>query len=152
MNTRPIVASLLRKYGSEKWILNSKEIDGLHNSMGIKYKKFHAPGVERGLSQSENKFVFALKSGVFFDKKGFLLIGDSMDELYVKYDVKSSLNKVFLKSEGHLLFYQQGDAVKKMTLSIREMSFLFNYIDLCEDWIRPWDWEELPDLAIEWKA
>lgn len=152
MNTRPIVASLLRKYGNEKWILNSKEINRLHDALGAKNRKFHSHGVERGLSQSKSKFIFALKSGIFFDKKGFLLVGDSMDELYVEYELNSSLKEIFLKTKGHLLFYQQGDKVRKMTLSIPEMSFLFNYVDISEDWIQPWDWEKLSDFEIEWQG
>ena len=125
----------------------------MHDSMGTQYKKFHLHVVEDKLKEKNNKVIFALKSGVFFDTKGFLIIGDSMDHLYIPYQLDSSLTKYLLKAEGHILYYQTGDDVKKMTLSVKEMAFLFEYVELCEEWIQPWDWEGLDEEFQEtWVA
>lgn len=143
-----MAALLLRKYHKEKWVLSPKQIWKIHDSMGTQYKKFHAPGVEKKLSSTKNDLWFALKSGIFFDRHGFLMVGDSMDELNIRYQLTTSLRDRFLSVEGYTLYYRNEDKVKKMTLSGPEMKFLMEYVDMCDEWLNPepWDWEEITDL------
>lgn len=129
-------------------MLSPKAIWKIHDSMSTFNKKFHAPGVEEKLSHTQNNLWFGLKSGIIFDRHEFLLIGDSMDELHMTYDLDTSLKDRFINFEGHTLYYKNGEEVKKMTLSGDEIKFLKEYINRCEEWINPvpWDWEEVTDL------
>ena len=135
LDSRPVIAKLLKKYHKEKWLLSPAEVMCLYERMGIQYKKFHTPGFESKLSDSINTIWFGLKSGVFFYYDEFLMIGDSMDELHTPYQLKTSLRKRFLKVEGYTLYYQNGDSIKKMTMSGPEMKFLIQYVRICDKWL-----------------
>ena len=109
-------------------------------------KKFHAPEVEHKLKHSQNNIWFGLKSGIIFDRHEFLLVGDSMDTLAFNYEVSSTLRDSLLKFEGHTLYYRNQGTVRKMTLSIQEISFLKQYIEATDELVKVWDWEEITDM------
>lgn len=148
LNSRPVISLLLKKYHKEKWVLSPKEVLVIHERMGVQYKKFHTPGVEEKLHHPTNNLWFGLKSGVFFDRHEFLLVGDSLDELRVNYQLKAELKTQFLKFEGYTMYYKNGENTKKMTLSGPEVKFFQQYIKICDDWLNPtpWDDEEITDM------
>lgn len=146
MNSRLIVQHLHEKYAGEKWMLSPKDIWTRHDSLNSADRKFQIRPVEDKLATTGYNLWFGLKSGIIFDRHEFLMIGDSMDDFHFSYDINSSIKNYFLKFEGYTLYYLNGEAEKKMTLSAYEVKFFKEYIDSCEDMMALWDWEELTDF------